>query len=51
MFKHVKDKNVIRNTQHGFTKSKVHLPSLTAFCEEMTGYVGEEMVLEVTWCY
>lgn len=42
---HIKNKRVIWNSQHGFTKSKLYLTNLIVFCDEMTGSV----VVEEQW--
>lgn len=34
---HMKDKNVIRSIQQGFTQGKSCLTNLTTFCDEITG--------------
>lgn len=36
--RHVKDKKVIRSSQHGFTMGKSWLTNLLSFCHEMTGF-------------
>ncbi|CAM4596620.1 unnamed protein product [Lepidochelys kempii] len=41
ILKHLEEKNVIRNSQHGFTKSKSFLTNLIAFYDEITGSVDE----------
>lgn len=45
--RHIKDKRVILNSHHGFTKSKLYLTNLIVFCDEMTGsaVVGEQWIL------
>ncbi|GAB0209470.1 probable global transcription activator SNF2L2 [Grus japonensis] len=39
--RHMKDKKVIRSSQHGFMKGKLHIANLLAFYDEMTGLVDE----------
>lgn len=35
--KHMMDKKVTRNSQHGFTKDKLHLTNMIAYFNDMTG--------------
>jgi len=37
--RHIKNKKVIRNSQHGITKGQSCLTNLITFCDEMTGLV------------
>uniref|UniRef100_A0A8C3F555 Reverse transcriptase domain-containing protein n=1 Tax=Chrysemys picta bellii TaxID=8478 RepID=A0A8C3F555_CHRPI len=41
ILKHLEERKVIRNSQHGFTKGKSCLTNLIAFYEEITGSVDE----------
>lgn len=43
--KHMKDKKMIRTSQHGFTKGKLCLTDLIAFYNEVTSLEGEEDVV------
>ena len=45
--KHVKDKMVVRSSQHGFTKGKSCLTSLRAFCDGMTRWAEEGRAVDV----
>lgn len=47
--KHVKDKRVIGNDQHGFTKSKSCLTNPIDFYDEVTGAVGKGKALDVAY--
>lgn len=42
LFKHIKDKNLIRRHQHGFMKGKSYFNNLRTVYDEMTSLVGEE---------
>lgn len=39
--RHVKEKKIIRSTQHGFTKRKSHFTDLINFYKEMTSVVDD----------
>ncbi|CAM5163348.1 unnamed protein product, partial [Natator depressus] len=41
ILKHLEERKVIRNSQHGFTKGKSCLTNLIAFYDEITGSVDE----------
>ncbi|CAM4670315.1 unnamed protein product [Caretta caretta] len=45
--KHLEERKVIRNTQHGFTKGKSCLTNLIAFSDEITGSVDEGKAVDV----
>ncbi|CAM5135878.1 unnamed protein product [Natator depressus] len=47
ILKHLEDRKVIRNSQHGFTKGKSCLTNLIAFYDEITGSVDEGKAVDV----
>ncbi|CAM5077298.1 unnamed protein product, partial [Eretmochelys imbricata] len=47
ILKHIEERKVIRNSQHGFTKGKSCLTNLIAFYDEITGNVDEGKVVDV----
>ncbi|CAM4525174.1 unnamed protein product [Lepidochelys olivacea] len=47
ILKHVEERKVIRNSQHGFTKGKSCLTNLIAFYDEITGSVDEGKAVDV----
>ncbi|CAM5088887.1 unnamed protein product [Natator depressus] len=47
ILKHLEERKVIRNSQHGFTKGKSCLTNLIAFYDEITGSVDEGKAMEV----
>ncbi|CAM5078595.1 unnamed protein product [Eretmochelys imbricata] len=47
ILKHLEERKVIRNSQHGFTKGKSCLTNLIAFYDEITGSVDEEKAMDV----
>ena len=47
MYRYIKEKKVIRNSQHGFPKGSLHLTNLITFYKEMTAPVDEGRVVDV----
>ncbi|CAM4583584.1 unnamed protein product [Lepidochelys kempii] len=47
ILKHLEERKVIRNSQHGFTKVKSCLTNLIAFYDEITGSVDEGKAVDV----
>ncbi|CAM4548126.1 unnamed protein product [Lepidochelys olivacea] len=47
ILKHLEERKVIRNNQHGFTKSKSCLTNLIAFYNEITGSVDEGKAMDM----
>ncbi|CAM4620795.1 unnamed protein product [Lepidochelys kempii] len=47
ILKHLEERKVIRNSQHGFTKGKSFLTHLIAFYNEITGSVDEGKAMDV----
>ncbi|CAM5101877.1 unnamed protein product [Eretmochelys imbricata] len=47
ILKHLEERKVIRNSQHGFTKGKPCLTNLIAFYDEITGSVDEGKAVDV----
>ncbi|CAM5112568.1 unnamed protein product [Eretmochelys imbricata] len=47
ILKHLEERKVIRNSQHGFTKGKTCLTNLIAFYDEITGSVDEGKAVDV----
>ncbi|CAM5120318.1 unnamed protein product [Natator depressus] len=47
ILKHLEERKVIRNSQHGFTKGKLCLTNLTAFYDEVTDSVDEGKAVDV----
>ncbi|CAM4502351.1 unnamed protein product [Lepidochelys kempii] len=47
ILKHLEEKKVLRNSQHGFTKGKSCLTNLIAFYDEITGFVDERKAVDV----
>lgn len=46
--RHMNDEKIIRNNQHEFTKEKTCLTTLINFCDEMTGLIDEERVVDIS---
>jgi len=49
IMKQVEEKEVIRSSQHGFTKGKTCLTNLIAFYDDMTGWVDEGRDVDVVY--
>ncbi|CAM5090233.1 unnamed protein product [Natator depressus] len=47
ILKHIEDRKVIRNNQHGFTKGKSCLTNLIAFYDKITGSVDEGKAVDM----
>lgn len=47
--RHIKKMKGIRRSQHGFTKEKSCLTNVRAFCDEMTGLVGEGTEVDIVY--
>ncbi|CAM5086922.1 unnamed protein product [Natator depressus] len=47
ILKHLEERKVIRNSQHGFTKGKSCLPNLIAVFDEITGSVDEGKAVDL----
>ncbi|KAJ7412657.1 rna-directed dna polymerase from mobile element jockey-like [Pitangus sulphuratus] len=47
--RHMKDKEIIRISQHGFTKGKSCLTNLMNFSDEMTGLVDEGRAVDIDY--
>jgi len=49
IIKQVEEKNIIRSSQHGFTKGKSCLTNLIAFYDGMTGCVDEGRAVDIVY--
>ena len=47
--RHIKDKRVIRGSQHGCTKGKSCLTNLVAFYEEVTRWIDDGKAVDVVY--
>ncbi|CAM4692587.1 unnamed protein product [Lepidochelys kempii] len=47
ILKHLEERKLIRNSQHGFTKGKLCLTNLTPFYDKITGSVDEGKAVDV----
>lgn len=45
MFKNMENKNMTRNSHHGFTTGQFRLTNVIAFYDEMIGTVGKETTI------
>lgn len=46
-FQHIKSKRVVLSRQHRFTKDKLCLIILFAFCDEMVASVNKEIAMDI----
>ncbi|XP_073182007.1 uncharacterized protein [Lepidochelys kempii] len=49
ILKHLEERKVIRNSQHGFTKGKSYFTNLIAFYDEITDFVDMGKVVDVIY--
>lgn len=49
--RHMKDKKMLGNSLHRFTKCKSCMTNPVAFYSEMTGFMDEEGAMNVTYLY
>lgn len=47
--KHIEEQNVMRSSQHEFTKGKSHLNNLIAFCDGKAGWVDRGRAVDVVY--
>lgn len=49
IFKHMKDKKLVKTSQHGFTKERSCLTNMIVFYNEMTSSVAERKAVDVVY--
>lgn len=49
IFKHMKDKKLVKSSQHGFTKGTLHLANMIAFYNEITASAAVGRTVNVVY--